>query len=373
MAIDPNSLLIFRARETEDQVDAGKKKKAAQKEQALPKEENPKRLPKFTPDKETKPMLVEQQKPAAPQPKQQPAPQQAKPQPQPIRTSPVETRPIRTSPFGNIPFKLQTDRGRTLGLSETSIYSEEEISVNREPEAFHEPPKSLIESVNPAQLKSAAIKKQQESRDAARGQTCSWHPWREAYATCGFCNRFFCFQDIIEFNRNYYCLDDIDKVSPKFVENVSSRSNNLWLVSGLLLMAAFFVFFYFANAQLIYVLQYLHKVTIFYFLASINYSYVFALLGGLFTSLALISALLLFVRSPKGFYLGVFVCLGSVALFSYQYTGTATAYLGVVDALMFLAFAVLIYSRTGYTLEEMRSPISALAKNPINWPNAGKF
>lgn len=214
---------------------------------------------------------------------------------------------------------------------------------------------------------------QQHSRDAAKGKTCAWHPWREAYATCRYCNRYFCFQDIIEFNRDYYCLEDIDSISPKYAESPSSRSSNLRLASGLLLMVSFFVFFYFANAQILFILQYIHKVTLPFFLENINYSYALALMGGIFSALAFVSALLLFIHSPKGFYIGVFVCLGAVALFSYQYTNTATPYLGVVAALIFAAFAALIYSRAGYVAEEVKSPLVALGKSPITWSNEGKF
>ena len=380
MTINPETLLIFRARETEEQNEKGKKKKTAEKEQELPKGESPKRLAKFLPEKEKEPVIIEPQK-GSTQPKRQqtqtPDKEQGE-QVEPVRlqekdTQASESKPLRTSPFGTAPFKMSSDRGRAYIIPESSVYSEEEFSLSTEPDAFHEPPSKIAEKETAAQLKSAYIKTQQQSRDAARNKTCAWHPWREAYAKCGFCNRYFCFQDLVEFNRGYYCLEDIDNASSKFTGSSTSRSSNLWLVSGLLLMASFFVFFYFANAQVLYVLQYIHKVTLPFFIMNINYSYALALIEGIFAALAFVSALLLFVRSPKGFYIGVFVCLGAVILFSYQYTSTATLYLGVVDALIFAAFAALIYSRTDYIIEEVKGPLATLGKHPITWPNEGKF
>ncbi len=361
MAINPESLLIFGGGKTEEQSGKGKKKKNAEREEALPRDEGTKRLPKFSPDKGTEPVFVEPQKQA-----QSVTTQQAKP----VRQQTPQPKPMRASLFGDSPLRLSDERGR---VSESSIYSDAETALNREPEAFHEPPSFLVKEQNAAQAKSAAIKMQQQSREAAKGKTCAWHPWREAYATCGYCNRYFCFQDIVEFNRNYYCLDDIDNVSSKFAETAASKGNNLGLASGVFLMISFLVFFYYANAQIIYILQYMHNVGISFFLAHIDYTYVLALLEGAFAALALVSALLLFVRSPKGFYIGVFACLGAVALFSYQYTGTATLYLGIVDILMFGAFAMLLYSRTSYIPEEVKSPIASLGRNTVNWPNVGQF
>jgi hypothetical protein len=366
MAINPESLLIFGGGKTEEQSGKGKKKKNAEKEGVLSRGEGIKQLPKFSPDKGTEPVFVEPQRQTQSATAQQakPARQQEKPQQAP------QPRPMRTSLFGDSSLRPSEERGR---VSESSIYSDEEIALNREPEAFHEPPSSLVKEQNAAQAKRAAIKMQQQSREAAKGKTCAWHPWREAYATCGYCNRYFCFQDIVEFNRNYYCLDDIDNVSSKFAETAASKGNNLGLVSGVFLMISFLVFFFYANAQIIYILQYMHNVGISFFLAHVDYTYVLALLEGAFAALALVSALLLFVRSPKGFYIGVFACLGAVALFSYQYTGTATVYLGIVDILMFGAFAMLLYSRTSYIPEEVKNPISSLGRNTVNWPNVGQF
>ncbi|EQD58270.1 hypothetical protein B2A_04436, partial [mine drainage metagenome] len=54
-------------------------------------------------------------------------------------------------------------------------------------------------------------KGEREEREAAEGMYCVWHPWRSAYAICHYCHRPFCFEDLVESNGNYYCLEDIDK------------------------------------------------------------------------------------------------------------------------------------------------------------------
>jgi hypothetical protein len=217
--------------------------------------------------------------------------------------------------------------------------------------------------------------KQEDSRAAAKGRKCVWHPWREAYAICSLCNRPFCFQDMIELNKEYYCLEDMDKV-PMLTEDVRIYQNyNLTLISGILLMLSFLTFFYFSNSQVLYIVSYLHRVGLPFFLTQINYSYAIALIESLVMVICLVAGVSLFVRSKKGYYLSLFMCLVTVVLFSYQYTNTTTLYLGVIAAICFVSFISLLFSNTTYseTSEKSKTPTHAIANEQIIWPNVGKF
>ncbi|MEM0154774.1 MAG: hypothetical protein QW814_02990, partial [Methanothrix sp.] len=55
--------------------------------------------------------------------------------------------------------------------------------------------------------KKGKSRSEEESEEAAEGLSCVWHPWRPAYAICNYCHRPFCFEDIVEQNGHYYCLE----------------------------------------------------------------------------------------------------------------------------------------------------------------------
>jgi hypothetical protein len=219
--------------------------------------------------------------------------------------------------------------------------------------------------------------KGQLSREAARGNRCVWHPWREAYAICAYCHRPFCFEDTIEFSKDYYCLEDIDSISQTYKEKVGASSNTTGTVSGILLMLAFLAFLYFANGQVFYVWQYVAHEGLPFFVTHINYSYAFALIEMTLMVMAFLTAFMIFLQSTKRFFTGSLICILLVALFSYRYTSTGTLYLGIVDALVFVAFVMLLYSRAATSTssgnDELLSTAAVIDQNMLKWLNVGKF
>src|SRR5271155_5124433 len=83
------------------------------------------------------------------------------------------------------------------------------------------------------------------STEKAKGKKCFWHPYRDAYAICSFCNRAFCFEDLTKLNDSYYCLEDIDSVNSTYDKKLRNLSHVTATVSGFLLIVAFITFFYF--------------------------------------------------------------------------------------------------------------------------------
>ena len=342
MAIDPDALLIFQAREDED--DDQKKKQAAKKEgktpvATLPASDAELALPKQS---------HQQQK----------------------KSRPKENVPLRMKAAKN---NEQRHTSPQEELAETSIFRDNRIATNPAD------PTVNIYANNEYITKKVAEGqgKAQMSREAARGRNCVWHPWREAFAICTYCHRPFCFEDTMEYGNEYYCLEDIDSASSTYKEKLASTGNTIGIISGILLMIGFLVFFYFSNGQVIFVVGYLYKVGLSYFIGHINYSYALALIDSVLMVLALITAVLVFTQSRKSFMLGILVCLSSVALFSYQYISTFTTYLIVMDALMLLGFITLLISRTatseGTDSRRLISSTRNTQSNITRWPNVGRF
>lgn len=346
MAISPEALLIFSARE-EDQTEASAKKAASKKqpeEPMLPSDGNEKMLAK----------------PATPT-------TSATTSQTPQTPSKQETK-MASSDITLSKFDLFRDDTQKPVLKPTTVSSAPAPSdQSRSVKVFTGKEYVAVKAVG---KKSDA----QLSREAARKRSCIWHPWREAYAICTYCHRPFCFEDTVEFNRSFYCLEDIDNVSSNFRERISESGNTIKMLAGVILIFAFLTYFYFSNAQILSVLQSLATQGLPYSIFHINASYAFALLESLLIVLALINGLLLFGRSTRGVYSAFLICLSTVALFTYQYTSTGTFYLGLVAGMVFISLMILLYSRTTYINQlDIVSPKEEVERNLLRWPNVGKF
>ena len=272
----------------------------------------------------------------------------------------------------NVPLRLKVKNNQNPDeqLAETSIYKDEPSSNPANPTV------NVYENNEYISKKVATQGRAQQSREAARGRNCVWHPWREAFAICTYCHRPFCFEDTMEYGNQYYCLEDIDYASSTYKEKLASTGNTIGIISGILLMLGFLAFFYFSNGQVIYVVSYLYKVGLSYFFTHISYSYIFALVDSALMIVAFVAALLAFTQSNKAFMLGVLVCLSSVAIFSYQYISTFTTYLIVLDTLMLLGFITLLISRTAtgeFRDNRLVSERRHTNSNMTRWPNVGRF
>jgi hypothetical protein len=334
MAIDPNALLIFKARE-DDQPDDQQKKKGKKDsvgaESALPGSTSEAALP-----------------------------------------SPKQSHKRRRTTKQNVPLRLKIKEKEVQqeGLAPTSIYRDD-IQTNPQQTV------NVYANNEYVSKKVEASGKAQQSREAARGRNCVWHPWREAFAVCTYCHRPFCFEDTMEYGNEYYCLEDIDYASSTYKEKLAARGNTIGVASGVLLLLGFLAFFYFSNGQVIYVAGYLYKVGLPYFLGHINYSYTFALIDSIIMVLGFVTAILVFTQHDNAFILGMLVCLSSVAIFSYQYISTFTTYFILLDTLMLFGFITLLISRTstGEVRESAKLISSSRAQENrmVRWPNVGKF
>ncbi len=222
-----------------------------------------------------------------------------------------------------------------------------------------------------AERNGRLTKAEEDSIGAAKGMYCVWHPWRGAYAVCSHCHRAFCFEDIEEYNGNYYCLEDIDKVGMKYTESVTAKYGNISMIAAALFIAVFALYLYYTYSQLFYIIGYANQIGFFTFMAKATLVYFMVLAEALFSFLGLIAAVLILVGSPKGFGLGIFSGVVMASVTSYEYLSTGTLFIAVLSGLAFASIISLSYSRVYYTSE---APAPYTTNDvQVEWPSAGRF
>ncbi len=178
-----------------------------------------------------------------------------------------------------------------------------------------------------------------DSRIKARDLFCALHPFRHAYAVCTYCHRPFCFEDIIEYQKGYYCVEDIDRVESQRTERLTYEYSSANLITAFIMIGAFVLFLYYTNAQLGYIFGYIISDPI-GFINNINFniSYIASLvtLGAMVVTF--VAALYSLVGSREGHIFLAACSMLTVVLFVYQYIGTQTQYFVIIAAFEFLAF-----------------------------------
>ncbi|MGC8669881.1 MAG: hypothetical protein ACP5TL_01875 [Candidatus Micrarchaeia archaeon] len=199
---------------------------------------------------------------------------------------------------------------------------------------------------------SKKSKTEEQSREAAKGLYCVWHPWRPAYAICAYCHRPFCFEDIVESNGNYYCLEDIDKVTNQAPTEVSYHYNHLSYVSAAFLFVAAIAFYYFSGNQIVKMVNFSNTMGAAAFASMLNGPYGFLLAEVIVSILVIASAILILKQSERSFLIGVLVSFVSLSLFSYEYLNTNDVYEIYISIASFVGMLALLYSRSAYESNE---------------------
>ncbi|MCL4373841.1 MAG: hypothetical protein M1360_03095 [Candidatus Marsarchaeota archaeon] len=226
--------------------------------------------------------------------------------------------------------------------------------------------------------KGRETRSEEESREAALGLYCVWHPWRPAYAVCAYCHRPFCFEDIVESGGNYYCLEDIDKVATTPQQSVYVKYNNFGIVAAGALLAAFVVFVYYGSGQIASMVKLSNAIGILEFSTKLGGPYGFILLGTIMSILMLVAAVMILMQTKRSFMLGLVVSFINLAAFSYEYLSTTTAYEAIVSIASFVGLVMLLYSKSAYEgaaeEEQYEEPAEELGqKYPASMPNIGRF
>jgi len=231
---------------------------------------------------------------------------------------------------------------------------------------------ALREQGGEAALNKRESKSEIESREAAHSKVCAWHPWRPAYAVCEYCHRPFCFEDTVDHNRHYYCLEDVDKVAGMALEMRVSY-NNLSLVSATLFLMGFVMFIVFANAQVAAEIGYANDVGFVFFISRMTFNEAYAIFGPALMFFELAAGVAIFARSRNGFLLGISIGVLMVSVFTYQYLNEGQLYVLAIDIIAFIAMLTLVYSRTSVEISGGVLPSLQTEPQFVGWPNAEMF
>jgi hypothetical protein len=328
MTLNPDDLLIFKERE-----ESGKKRK----------KDHP-----VSPSK-----IIEEA-----EPQQQPLPQQRTREGQQQKT--VEKQ--ETSRSAEIKITRQTPQPKP--------------QQERQPQQYQQPQSQRIEPITVApevgeqEMRAAEMemtpegrKKEErlrikgkklrasESRKIAARMNCDIHPWRTAYAICDYCKRPFCYEDIMEYNGAYYCLEDIDKVSHEMRQSMEVKYTRLSFLSALCFLMVLIVFIYFQGSSLLSLASTLHKSGLQAINLGAGLYNVILIIALLLSLMSFSSGIMVMLSSRNSFKMSAVSGIAIVILFSYLYLNTLAILYGVIAALSFIGLVSLAYSKV--SLEEL--------------------
>ncbi|MDE1804752.1 MAG: hypothetical protein KGH59_03140 [Candidatus Micrarchaeota archaeon] len=306
MATNPEELLIFKMRGIQKKPEK-KEEKPAEKEE-LPAIVKPVGLPEVEPKKPSffqKP--AEQPKPV---PRPQPVIEQPKAVPKPAAPAQVQ-KPIAQPP--QQPTVAPAGVGRARVELEKKAFGSIFAAPQKEKQTAHETqvmveearrkPLFAEEKAATATPTAKIVKNAREQRQAAKDQVCLNHPWRPAYAICDFCERPFCYADMMEYGGRYYCLQDIDRVSGKH-EAARKPANIFTIVAAMLFFGNAIIIGYFTAPQLGFLSNFVSSANPNSLLSALNASYTIQLFNlGMILLCVMAGILLLILGSgTRAFY-----------------------------------------------------------------------
>ncbi len=181
------------------------------------------------------------------------------------------------------------------------------------------------------------------SRAMAKEFSCVAHPFRQAYAICAYCHRPFCFEDIIEFQKDYYCIEDIDRVTEHHQERLTSEYSASSLITSFILTACFVLFLYYSHDQLMYIIGLIAANPV-GFAGTVSLAYAVSLASLVVAVLGLGAAVYILLGSRQSHVMASALSIMAVMLFTYQYVSTGTEYLAIITVLEFGAFLAAVHS-----------------------------
>ncbi len=212
-----------------------------------------------------------------------------------------------------------------------------------------------------------------ELKALARGKKCFWHPWRAAYSLCSECKRPFCYEDIIEYNNQNFCLEDAALGATEHKVNAEFKYGSTLGISGILFLCAFAVFVYFARAQALYLVKYIYSVGLPSFMFAAQSRYLLLLFEIVLIALTLPAAAVILLRSERTYYFSAAVGLATFVLFCYLYLNSGTLYLILIGALSLGAVVVLAFSKGAYASFANVMDYWQPPQQSLKWENAGQF
>ena len=190
--------------------------------------------------------------------------------------------------------------------------------------------------------RSLSVKNKAQSKLAAKGRKCSWHPWRQAYAICAYCHRPFCYEDISEIGRSYYCTEDVGRAEETDISKASAEYSGVNMIAVAMMVAATIVFAYYSKGELIYIAQYMQSVGFFSFIANLPFEYLIAIIEAIIMGANLIFAIASISQSTFKIVGSMTLNVISIIIFSYLFITSGTEYFGIVSLLSFLSLMMIV-------------------------------
>ncbi|MEM0106990.1 MAG: hypothetical protein QXS03_02050 [Candidatus Micrarchaeaceae archaeon] len=220
--------------------------------------------------------------------------------------------------------------------------------------------------------KKERTKEENKSKELAAGLSCIWHPWRPAYAICAICHRPFCFEDLVEFEGKYYCLEDIDKVSES--EKLPGSSfRYFYAIAGMLFALPLILFLYGFGGSMLDSVSLAQRLGFFEFLNAKYLSNILEIFSGVLMLFSFVAAALSFANSKKAMPLGIIFGSAIILLFGYEYLQTSNLYYILISIVSLAGIGSIIYARFQYTIESVVEEKVEEKEAPELWPNAERF
>ena len=381
MATDTDELLIFKLRGMEKpkkQQKAEEVKPAAREEvkqtepRAIAKpviqklqiiEKPPERKPIFSSIVESKPEPQPQKIVAA----QKPAPQEAmkaqavaKPkQPERFIVVPKEPQAQEKKPYFGEMFTKPKPESATLQDQGKLVES-----MKRRQEVGSEAEGPIVPAF------SAKPMSGKESIEEAKGRVCTNHPWRGAYAVCEFCRRPFCYADMIEYGKHFYCLEDIDKATSGAVRE-KAQVNIFTRAAGVVFIIDSLLLLYFTLPQLEFIGISATKLSSSALLAAIGGNYSIPLLNALLSVMGILAAILLFIsEDQRAIYLAGLVAAVVLIGVSYEYLNSYLYYTLLVSVIALVEIMLLTFGRVSSVTTSYSTD---LGPPDVEWPRLETF
>ncbi len=200
------------------------------------------------------------------------------------------------------------------------------------------------------------------------GMQCATHPWRKAYAKCDYCDRTFCYADIVKKGNKFYCLEDIDKVSNGEEAEKDQARMSIPPIAGIGFIINALLIGYFTYPQISYLISSGTGAGALSVLNNFTYAYQLAVLDIIVFTLSATAGLFVITKSNNSAFtsaaLGVLVLLGA----SYEFLNSFSVYLLAITALAIINIGVVSYLRVnplGAQLQQEESnEISAMPNVP---------
>ncbi len=178
-----------------------------------------------------------------------------------------------------------------------------------------------------------------EQGKVPKGEKCTNHPWRDAYAQCSYCKRYFCYPDLVRYEGKEYCLEDLSK-APIARNTFKVGPNRYTYLASLLLIVSSLFILYHTYPQVIGIIGQISKSGIYGFLMNLSLSSeiglvnIFVVVGGL------ISGVVVFRNSGAGVGFTILVIFIALGLFVFEYmnvvnTGAPNYYIYIIALLIF--------------------------------------